>query len=263
MSLGHAVPRFGLVCTLLALGCSTTTKESLMRAALERDEARKEWFEATLRILDKRPEYVDEFYVLAREHPATLDRFIDNTSRGLKDEELARMTARHLVKHPASLRQILVQTLRQSEKWEGARAAIAKAIVEERAHAARVARENPEMIRANMVDTLEAAPASKPVQRAIIEAMGEKVDAATGVITEEPDLVYATMLATVSHVLKKPEARKAFIRAMHATSSRLAGILADNPELLTRMMKELVKELGEKPELLKDLAKTLTADVVK
>ncbi len=262
MSVRRTLTVGSVAAALLSGGCSTTTKESLMRSALEGDEARQEWFEATLRILDTRPEYVDQFYELVRKHPGTLDRFIQNTSRGLKDEQLAQMTARHLVKHPPSVYQVLIQTLRESDGWEGARAAIADAIVAERERVARVGRENPEMIRVTMVDTLEAAPGSKPVQKAIIRAMERKTEVAADVITNEPDLVYATMLATVSNVLKKPEAREAFIRAMHATSSRLAGILADNPKLMQRMMEALVGELAEEPEVLRDLAKTLAADVV-
>jgi hypothetical protein len=48
------------------LGCSTAAKENLMRSALDDRDAREEWFQATLEILDSHPEYVDHFYGTAR-----------------------------------------------------------------------------------------------------------------------------------------------------------------------------------------------------
>jgi hypothetical protein len=75
------------------------------------DEMRRESLEATLRVLDQHPEYVDELFALTLEHPKTLDRFLQNTGRALADDALARKTARRLADSPPGLRQILIATL--------------------------------------------------------------------------------------------------------------------------------------------------------
>src|SRR5688572_25564149 len=104
--------RFGLLIAALSLtGCSVGQKRGLLETAFDDRERRQEYFEATLRVLDEHPEYVDEFFVAANKHPKTLDRFIANTSRDLRDEKLASITAKHLAANPESLKQVLVQTL--------------------------------------------------------------------------------------------------------------------------------------------------------
>jgi hypothetical protein len=43
------------------LGCSVGQKKSVLTTAFHEDERRHEYFEATLRVLEEKPEYVDEF----------------------------------------------------------------------------------------------------------------------------------------------------------------------------------------------------------
>ena len=66
---------------LLALtACTVEQKEELAEESLDDPERRTEMTEAVLRVMDENPEYVDEFFRLARRHPDTFDRVLDELS---------------------------------------------------------------------------------------------------------------------------------------------------------------------------------------
>ncbi|MBI2390530.1 MAG: hypothetical protein HYV09_13150 [Deltaproteobacteria bacterium] len=114
---------------LIAAACGTAQKKHLIEAGAEAsDTQRRSAFEATARMLDEHPEYVDEFYAIARNHPRTFDRFLEGATKDLHDEELAKKQAAMLAEHPASLEQVMVQTLRAAADKKEARLAIARAL---------------------------------------------------------------------------------------------------------------------------------------
>jgi hypothetical protein len=126
------------------LACSAGQKRAVVEKAVEPEESRRELFEATLRVLDEHPEYVDEFFELAvSKHPETLGRFVEDTAARLEDRRLAERTAAALARHPEGLQQILVRTLDASAGRPEARRAIGSAIASRPERAARVLSENP------------------------------------------------------------------------------------------------------------------------
>ena len=113
---------------VLALGsCTTKQKAAVSEEALEDPQRRKEMLEATLRVLDKHPDYVDEMYELAVAHP-TCDRLLADTARGVKDPAMAQRVAGHLVGNPLGLRSVMIQTLEAAKDKPAAQAAIADSI---------------------------------------------------------------------------------------------------------------------------------------
>ena len=154
-------------------GCSVGQKQNLLETAFDDDGRRQEFFEATLRVLDENPEYVDEFFVHAKKHPKTMDRFVSNTARDLRDEKLAAMTAKHLAKNPESLKQVLVQTLEAAKTDAKARQAIATAIEEKSALATDVIADRPSAVAASLEGTVDAI-ADKPEARAAFLAAMQK-----------------------------------------------------------------------------------------
>jgi hypothetical protein len=132
---------------LLALACTVPQKRTAVEASMEDDARRAEAFEAVLRVLDEKPEYVDEFFRLAHErHPATLGRFLRDTVGALpRSERLTEWTAAELVREPAALETILVGTLDAAADREPARQAIARAVGARPALAARALAEQPEV----------------------------------------------------------------------------------------------------------------------
>jgi hypothetical protein len=178
----------GLALPLVAvLACTVGQKKSAVLGATSDAGRRRDLFEATLRALDEKPEYVDEFFRLALHHRPTLERFIENTAATLDEKPLAGMTAAALVRHPAGLREILVQTL-DAAKDAGARRAIAKAIAERPKEAARAMAERPDTIEQATRATVDAIAARPEVQGAFLSAMRARQDAVARLITAEPDL---------------------------------------------------------------------------
>lgn len=131
---------------LLALAaCTVEQKEELAEESLDDPERRTEMTEAVLRVMDENPEYVDEFFRLARRHPETFDRALANTARHLTDPKLAARVAAQLVEHPAGLQNVIVQTL-DAAKAPEPRAAIAEAIETRANRAAEILVEHPEQL---------------------------------------------------------------------------------------------------------------------
>jgi hypothetical protein len=115
---------------VLFAGCAASTQKPAVEAALDNDKMRSESFEATLRVLDGKPEYVDEFFAAALRHPKTLDRFLQNTAKGLEQDSLARMTARRLVEQPQGLTQIMIATFDEVSGKPAALQAVSTSIKE-------------------------------------------------------------------------------------------------------------------------------------
>lgn len=112
----------------LSLSCSTKQKADVTEATMQDRGRRSEMLEATLRVLDDNPAYVDQLFQLTLEHPKTLDRFLGNFTATLHDEDLAQRTARHLTNHPRGLRQVMVDTLDAAERKPEAREAVVDAM---------------------------------------------------------------------------------------------------------------------------------------
>ena len=96
---------------LAVIGCSASVEKPAVGAAMNNPKTRRESLEATLRVTDEHPEYVDELFALTLQHPKTLDRFLSNAATHLEEEQLSRLTAKHLSEHPASLRQVMIASL--------------------------------------------------------------------------------------------------------------------------------------------------------
>lgn len=84
--------------------------------------------EATLRVMDEHPEYVDEMVRLTLRHPKTLKRQFEATARALSDEDVARVNAEALVDHPRGLERVQIATLDAAKDKPKARRAIVDAM---------------------------------------------------------------------------------------------------------------------------------------
>jgi hypothetical protein len=129
---------------------------------MKNDEMRTETFEATLRTLDEHPEYVDQFFQQALKHPSTLDRFLQNTAKGLEDESLARMTAQRLSEQPGGLKQVMLTTFDAISNKPASLQAVAESM-----------RERPQIAALVMVQREDAMRAT---MRALIKEVGKNAD---------------------------------------------------------------------------------------
>jgi hypothetical protein len=115
---------------LMALcgACSTATKANLIESSISDYRRRQELFEATLEVLDRNPEYVDEFFQLTLRHHATLERFVVNETRALKDPKLARLVSMYLRDEPRAFEEIMEQSFEHSANRPAAQRALAAAL---------------------------------------------------------------------------------------------------------------------------------------
>lgn len=186
-----------LVALLICGGCGTTPKKELIETALDADQSRPEYFEATLRVLDENPTYVDELFRQALEHPRTLDRFLANAAEHLHEDQLAQMTARHLVKHPDSLHEVLIQTLDAARADPVARATIAQTMAERAQLAAGIITDDAdhaEVVLEATINTLQDRPQAR---LAFLTVMQRRAPEIARLIAHNPRTLRAMMKAVL------------------------------------------------------------------
>ena len=131
---------------LLVTACSTHGKTEITDKAMADDNRRAQIIEATLRVMDAHPEYVDELYRQARLHDRTMNRFLADTARGLARPAFARQVAEHLVDHPEGLREVMIQTLDAARNKRDAQRAIVDAVAERPDEVAQYLKSSPDTL---------------------------------------------------------------------------------------------------------------------
>jgi hypothetical protein len=171
------------------VGCTVGQKKSAVLGAARDEGRRRELFEATLRALDEKPEYVDEFFALALEHPRTVDRFVENNAAHLHEPPLAAMTAEALVRYPAGLREVQVQTLDAARDKVAARRAIAQSIADRPKEAAAAITESSDAVDRSTRALVDAVLLARPeVRGGFLAAMRARKTSVARILTAEPDL---------------------------------------------------------------------------
>jgi hypothetical protein len=194
MRSSHAL---SLVAALLLCGCGTTPKKEAIATALDVDAARPELFEATLRVLDENPTYVDELFRQAMRHPRTMDRFLANAAAHLDDEQLAQMTARNLVQNPAGLHEVLIQTLDAARADPDARASIARAIAERSQLAAGIITDDAEHAEAVLEATINTLLDKPQARLAFLTVMQRRTPEIARIIANNPKTLRSMMKAVL------------------------------------------------------------------
>lgn len=217
----RVAPALLAVCASVMLGAcaSAGIDHAVIGTALENNATRRGMFEATLRTLDEHPAYVDEFFVAARRHPLTLQRFTEDEARELYAPDLAQPTATSLAQHPESLRVVLISTIDASRNRPTARAAIARAI-DERAHvASSIIADRPSAVIATLHGTVDAAQSRPAARAAFLAGMRAQSDPVARMISADPPtrnaMAGAMARATVNALLHSPDrpARRETVRS--------------------------------------------------
>jgi hypothetical protein len=120
--------RLPIALVLALVACSARQKAGVTETAFENDKQRSEMIEATLRVMDAHPEYVDELFRMSRTHPRTQSRLFSNTAAAVADPDFAQRVARHLVAYPRGLERIMIETLDAARGKPDAQRAIVDAI---------------------------------------------------------------------------------------------------------------------------------------
>jgi hypothetical protein len=179
------------------VGCGAAAQKDIISAVVSGDSERANAFEATARTLDEHPEYVDEFYRVARRHPVTLRRFLTDTARDLHEPELANLNAELLAENPASLSAVLVATLDAAKGRPPARAAIDSAAAARADLMADIIADSPRTVIAVTNSNIVAVGRRPAARAAFLEAMRDSAPRVADLLKQDPGTTKVLMGAFV------------------------------------------------------------------
>jgi hypothetical protein len=195
-----------LVC-LGSAACGAGAKQQAIDKTLETmtAEQRRSTFHDMATVLDRHPDWVDEFYSVARTHPALMKRFLTDATKDLKNPELARTTGELLAQEPASLEQVLVSTVDASQPNREARAAIDRAVAERAEPMSDIMTDSPATMDAVLRGLLTVA-ANKPSARESLRRAVDKESARMiQLIADDPKLL-SSMARSILEAASKDKA---------------------------------------------------------
>lgn len=170
-----------LVIALLATACRTKQTTVGSERLYDDPGHRAEMFEATLRILDEHPDYVDELTRLTLRHPKTLKRQFEATARVLADDDVARLNAQALVANPRGLEQLTIETFDAAVDNAPAQRAIVDAVQQRSDFIATAFVTRPrdfESLMKSMLPKAWASEETKPVMKKVMEQIANPAAAA-------------------------------------------------------------------------------------
>jgi hypothetical protein len=164
----------------LVAACTASAKQQGMEKLLAgmTPSERSDNFQDAALVLDQHPDWIDQFYEVARRHPALMKRFLTRATHDLKEPELAKTTAELLAAEPASLEQILIRTVDAAKPNKEARLAIDRAIAERAEAMSDVMTDDPETVVAVTKGFLTVAskkPAAKTALRTAVEKESPRI----------------------------------------------------------------------------------------
>jgi hypothetical protein len=180
-----------------AAGCGTGAQTDLIKTAVADNGERATAFEAAARTLDEHPEYVDEFYRVARRHPTTMRRFLEDTARDLRAPDLAAANAEILVAHPASLGPVLVATLDAAKRSPEARAAIDEAVTARAETMADILAASPAAVSRITDANVAAVDRRPPARTAFLSSLRRSAPRVAGMLKQDPETTKVLLGALV------------------------------------------------------------------
>jgi hypothetical protein len=171
--------------------CGVGGKKTVAKTALDAmsDADRRESWEASAQLLDRHPDWVDELYASVRKHPATMNRFLADTTRDLADPALAKPTAELLASQPASLEEVLVDTIDSALSRPDARRAILRATDSRAAEMVDILTDDPKVVSKMLRVALDAIQEKPEARKGALAAVRQNRSRLVALVGEDPELV--------------------------------------------------------------------------
>jgi uncharacterized coiled-coil protein SlyX len=184
-----------LVAAVALAACrpSINTRRALLDEVVDTEPSRRDTFEATLRVLDEHPEYIDELFKLMLEHPTTLNRFLAINASGLDDAQYAALMARHLVRHPEPLTEVMVQVLIAAKDKPEAQQAMALAMEKQPRLNAEALTSRSTAVSASTRALLEALLARPEARGAYLAVLRERKEQVAELLLSDAETMAALM----------------------------------------------------------------------
>jgi hypothetical protein len=188
-------PLGGVLLALCLEACSASTERPAVDATLSNPKLRHESLEATLRVTDEHPEYVDELFALTLKHPVTLDRFLQNTAAALEREDFSRATARRLAERPGGLRQVMIANFDAISDKPASLDGVSQAMLARPQIAAMATVQRPDTVRAIVHALMMEVLKNRTARVAFLEALQENSGAMAHVIAPNPKVMASLLRA--------------------------------------------------------------------
>jgi hypothetical protein len=183
----------------LGLGCGASAQSNAIEQAMRNDKERDTAFEATARMLDRHPEWVDEFYRVARRHPTMMLRILRDTAHDLDQPRLAGATAEMLAQKPSSLEQTVVSTMDRAAIEPESRRAVDRAILRRNDEIIGMMADDEAVVAASVTATVAEVERRPAARAAFLRAMRESADRVAEILASDPK----TLRAVSTAVLKR------------------------------------------------------------
>ena len=182
----------------LSIGCSASTEKPAVSLIMAGDDSRAASLEATARVLDEHPAYVDEFFVVAQKHPRLLERFLQNAAAQMEDPGFSKQVAAHLAEHPAAIREVMKATVDASMKRVPARIELARSIGERAAELADILTDSPHATRVITEAQADAMMKKEGAKKALLAAMRSRAAEFAAVLVYDPETLHVMLTAMVA-----------------------------------------------------------------
>jgi hypothetical protein len=188
---------------LASSACATTSQQAEVIDTVTADgDERKKAFEATARVLDEHPEYVDELYAVTLQHPVAFNRFTDDTTRDLSRPPMAKLMATHLVQYDDSVEQVFIATLDAAKDKKEARAGIDRAIERRASLVADIMSDDPAAVLGVTEATVHHVARKPAARKAFLQAMQRKAPELAGILAQDPKTMAVLTGALLKEALK-------------------------------------------------------------
>jgi hypothetical protein len=192
---------------LASAACGASAKQQVIDKTLETmsAEQRRSTFQDMSAVLDRHPDWVDEFYSVARTHPALMKQFLTDAAKDLKNPELARTTGELLAHEPASLEQVLVSTVDASRSNGEARAAIDRAVAKRAEPMSDIMTDSPATMEAVLRGLLTVAANKPAAKENLRRAVDKESPRMVQLVADDPKLL-ASMARSILEAASKDKA---------------------------------------------------------
>jgi hypothetical protein len=188
--------------SLVACRPSIHTRQTLLDEVVDNQPARWETFEATLRVLDEHPEYVDELFQQMLQHRPALNRFLAINASGLDDPQYAALMARHLVRHPRPLTEVMIQVLEAAKDKPEAQQAMALAMDRQAGLTAQTTASRTGTVVSSTRALLDVFSTDARARQAYLEVLQERKEQVAAILLSDPEALAAVMGAMAERGVK-------------------------------------------------------------
>jgi hypothetical protein len=205
-----------LICAAI-VACGSAAKQSGLDQVLGSmsPQQRHDNFQDVATVLEQHPDWIDQFYDVAKAHPALMKRFLVRATHDLKEPQMAKMTGELLAAEPASLEQVLLSTVDAAKSRPDARAAINRAVAARAESMSDIMTDSPATLEAVTRGMLTVARRKPAAKEALRKSVGATSDRIVEFAADEPDFMSAMTRSVLEAAAKDKSSLSKLLKELH------------------------------------------------